>query len=414
MENNWEYDYSELYRGANAQAAPGSTGPDAPAPQPPKPPKKKRHPGLGKQVALRALSLVLVAAVAFGGGYLGVTLGWMNRAPQPVTPPANMPSPGAALAAGPGGGTDFSAVASQVAPSVVVVTTEQLQTNGLWGQYVTSGAGSGVILSEDGYIITNNHVVSGATNIKVTLYDDTEYPATLVGTDRQSDVAVLKVEANGLIPPAIGNSDQMLVGQSVLAVGNPLGELGGTVTNGIISALGRQVNVEGNSMTLLQHNAAVSPGNSGGGLFNERGELIGIVNAKSTGDYAEGLGFAIPINDALNSFNSICENGYVTGRAALGVTVIPINDMQTAMQAGVSTPGVYIQKVTEGGAAEQAGLQSGDRFVIVENTVIETTGDLTNLLSGYSVGDEITVQVARGRKLITVQVILGEMSAPQG
>lgn len=403
MENNWEYDYSELYRGADAQQTQQSQ-PTAPA----TPPKRHRN-FSGKKIALRAVSLVLVAAVAFGGGYLGVYVGSQTIQPASSGAPA-APTPGSTLSAG--SSSDLTGVANKVAPSVVVVTTEMLQTNGIWGQYVTSGAGSGVIMSEDGYIITNNHVVSDATNIKVVLYDDTEYDATLVGTDRQSDVAVLKIDAKGLIPPAIGNSDQLAVGQNVLAVGNPLGELGGTVTNGIISALGRQVNVEGTSMTLLQHNAAVSPGNSGGGLFNEKGELIGIVNAKSTGNNAEGLGFAIPINDAMNSFNSIRENGYVTGRAALGVTVVAITDPKTAAQAGVATPGVYIQSVAEGGAADKAGLEAGDRFVIVEDVVIESTSDLTNLLSSHSVGDEITVQVARGRKPITTKVVLDEMAAP--
>lgn len=408
MENNWEYDYSELYRGADAQQAQQSqpTGPEVPS----TPPKKHRKFPV-KKVLLRAVSLLVVAAVAFGGGYLGVYVGSQTIQPAPAASTA-APTPGSTLSLPSGSSSDLAAVASKVAPSVVVVTTEMLQTNGIWGQYVTSGAGSGVIMSEDGYIITNNHVVSDATNIKVVLYDDTEYDAILIGTDRQSDIAVLKIEAEGLVAPALGNSDQLAVGQNVLAVGNPLGELGGTVTNGIISALGRQVNVEGTSMTLLQHNAAVSPGNSGGGLFNEQGELIGIVNAKSTGDNAEGLGFAIPINDAMNSFNSIRENGYVTGRAALGVTVVSITDPQTAAQAGVSTPGVYIQSVTEGGAADKAGLEPGDRFVIVDETLIESTGDLTNLLNEHSVGDEIMVQVSRGRKLITTKVVLDEMAAP--
>lgn len=411
MENNWEYDYSELYRGANAQQAQQAQQPQQAGPEIPPDPPKKRHKFSMKKFALRTVSLLVVAAVAFGGGYLGVYVGSQQIQPLPTASTA-APAPGSTISLPSGSGSDLSAVVTKVAPSVVVVTTEMLQTNGIWGQYVTSGAGSGVILSEDGYIITNNHVVSDATNIKVVLYDDTEYEATLVGTDRQSDIAVLKIEASGLVAPTLGNSDQLAVGQNVLAVGNPLGELGGTVTNGIISALGRQVNVEGTSMTLLQHNAAVSPGNSGGGLFNEQGELIGIVNAKSTGNNAEGLGFAIPINDAMNSFNSIRENGYVTGRAALGVTVVSINDPQTAAQAGVSAPGVYIQSVTEGGAADKAGLEAGDRFVIVDETLIESTGDLTNLLNSHSVGDEIRVQVSRGRKLITTTVVLQEMAAP--
>ena len=159
------------------------------------------------------------------------------------------------------------------------VTTSSVQTNGIFAQYVTEGAGSGVIISEDGYILTNNHVIEGQSSIKVTTSDGQEYDATVVGTDDKTDIAVLKIEASGLTPAVIGDSDSLVVGETAVAVGNPLGELGGTVTDGIISALDREVTVEGKNMTLLQTSAAVSPGNSGGGLFNEKGELVGFVNA---------------------------------------------------------------------------------------------------------------------------------------
>lgn len=188
---------------------------------------------------------------------------------------------------------------------MVEVTTEAVTTNAFFGQYVQSGAGSGVIITEDGYIITNNHVVSGASQVTVRTSDGTEYPATVVGADSKTDIAVLKIEATGLTPAVVGDSDSLQVGEFTLAVGNPLGELGGTVTDGIISALDREVTVENQTMNLLQTNAAVSPGNSGGGLFNERGELIGIVNAKSSGQNAEGLGLRDP-----------CQHGHSGGRGA--------------------------------------------------------------------------------------------------
>ena len=169
-------------------------------------------------------------------------------------------------------------------PTVVEIVTESVSTaTTFWGgNYVTSGAGSGVIISSDGLIITNNHVVSGANTIKVTLKDGTQYDAKLIGTDPDSDIAVIKIEATGLPCALVGDSDKLEVGDEVVAVGNPLGELGGTVTNGIISALSRDVNIDGTEMSLIQTNAAVNPGNSGGGLFNMYGGLIGIVNAKST------------------------------------------------------------------------------------------------------------------------------------
>ena len=408
MANNWEYDYADLYRQSPMASGMPSQPPvepaSAPAPQPP-----KRRGKAVKKVLSSLLMLVLCAAVGFGGGYLG---GQASLRSAPPPPPAATPVPDAAVTApNTGSGSLSSAttggslvnVSAKVTPSVVAVTTEQVTTNGYWGQFVESGAGSGVVIREDGYIITNNHVVSGASSIKVTMSDDTEYSATVVGGDSRSDIAVLKIEATGLTPAVIGNSDNLAVGQTVLAVGNPLGVLGGTVTNGIVSALNREMNVDGILMTLIQTNAAVSPGNSGG-------ELVGIVNAKSRGENAEGLGFAIPINTAMATANDLIDTGYVTGRPALGITVITIKDAQTAAQYAVTVPGVYIQAVDEGGAADLAGLKPGDRFVSVDDQMIETASDLTNLLSTHQVGDTVTVQVSRNRQLITAEVTLGEMA----
>ena len=305
---------------------------------------------------------------------------------------------------------DFSAVSAKVAPSVVVITTESMVTSNNWfgGQYVQSGAGSGVVLTEDGYIITCNHVVSGANNIKVSLNDGTEYTATLVGGDSTTDVAVLKIDATGLTPATIGDSDSLAVGQSVLAVGNPLGELGGTVTGGMISALNREVTIEDQTMSLIQMDASVSPGNSGGALFNASGDLIGIVNAKSSGDYAEGLGFAIPINTAYNVAMDLIQSGYVTGRPQLGISVITITDAATAARYGVTSAGIYISQVNPGSGAEKAGLQAGDRIVSVDNVLAETANDVVSRVQEKSVGDTVSLQVARKGQLITVEVELTE------
>lgn len=418
MANNWEYDYADLYR--QSPMASGMPAQETP-PAPPAPEKPRRKGHFVKKAIKGFFTLVLCAAVGFGGGYFGAQLSLRSL---PSTPPAAANTPDAApntpstpapdtgsgnLSAATTGGSLVN-VSAKVTPSVVAVTTEQVTTNGYWGQFVESGAGSGVVIREDGYIITNNHVVSGASSIKVTMSDDTEYTATVVGSDSRSDIAVLKIDASGLTPAVIGNSDALAVGQTVLAVGNPLGVLGGTVTNGIVSALNREMNVDGTLMTLIQTNAAVSPGNSGGGLFSENGELVGIVNAKSRGENAEGLGFAIPINTAMATANDLIDTGYVTGRPALGITVITIKDAQTAAQYSVSVPGVYIQAVNEGGAADLAGLKPGDRFVSVDDQMIETSSDLTNLLSTYQVGDTVTVQVSRNRQLITAEVTLGEMA----
>ena len=267
-------------------------------------------------------------------------------------------------------------VADLVSPSVVVITTEQVVYS-QWSWYgqnqVESGAGSGVIISSDGYILTCAHVVDGASTITVTI-GDKDYTATLVGEDTTSDIAVIKIDADGLTPATVGNSDSLKVGQSVMAVGNPLGELGGTVTGGMISALNRSVTIQGsssvNTMSLIQMDASVSPGNSGGGLFNMNGELVGIVNAKSSSSDAEGLGFAIPINDAIKVAQELLENGYVTGRPYLGITYLAVTDAQTASQLGVNAYGVYVVEVVKGGPAEKAGLQAGDRIVSVDGTEI--------------------------------------------
>ena len=299
-------------------------------------------------------------------------------------------------------------VVSLTASSVVEVSTEQLVTDNYFSQRVLSGAGSGVIISEDGYIITNHHVIDGASTITVRLHDKSEYSATVVGSDETSDIAVLKIDATGLSAAVMGDSDTLAVGEEVVAVGNPLGSLGGTVTNGIISALERDITVEGQNMRLLQTNAAISPGNSGGGLFNAQGELIGVVNAKSVEDGSEGIGFAIPINTAREVAEDLINNGYVTGRPALGVTVLNITDAQTAMYYGVNSFGVYIMSVEDGSGAAKAGLKAGDRIVIIDNKEVSDTADVTSALQDKAVGDVVSMQISRGGEIMSVEVTLGE------
>ncbi|MGN0974460.1 MAG: S1C family serine protease, partial [Gemmiger sp.] len=225
-----------------------------------------------------------------------------------------------------------------------------------------------------------------------------------------TDIAVLKINATGLTPAVLGDSDALVVGEPVVAVGNPLGTLGGTVTNGIVSAVSREVEIEGTTMTLVQTSASISPGNSGGGLFNGNGELIGIVNAKSGASNAEGLGFAIPINTAMTVAQDLIDNGFVK-RPALGITVIAINDAQTAMQYGVSSYGVYIVQVNNGSGAEAAGLKAGDRIVSVGDTVVSQSSDVTNYIKDCEIGQTVPMQVERSGKLMSFEVTLGESQA---
>ena len=449
-ENKWEYDYSSANSssgdtgypnvgssgmntantaGTYSDPAParpsetstgnGGTTPPPAGPEPQaaasKPPKKRRKHS-GGRIARSAVALVLAAAMGFAGGFVGARVGNAGNKVviQQVERTDSSAASGTAVASG---GMTTSQVSEMVSPSVVVITTEQVVYS-QWSWYgqnqVESGAGSGVIISSDGYILTCAHVVSGASQITVTI-GDTDYTATVVGEDDTSDVAVLKIDATGLTPATVGDSDSLSVGDSVLAVGNPLGELGGTVTSGIVSALNRSVTIQGtsstNTMSLIQMDASVSPGNSGGGLFNMNGELIGLVNAKSSSSDAEGLGFAIPINDAIQVAQDLLENGYVSGRPYMGITYIAVTDAQTAAQFNVNAYGVYVVDVVQGGPADKAGLKAGDRIVSIDGTEIAQKDDLGTLMQQHTAGDTLSITVARDGQMQTVSLTLGEKNA---
>ena len=375
--------------------------------QPPKHEKKKN------KVLLRVLAGVGVVALGFGGGFGGAIAA--SRAGltgnQVVVQEIQRDTSTDATSTG---STDGSAmtmqqISSVASPSVVAITTEQMSSSQTWfgGYYVQSGAGSGIIISQDGYILTCAHVVSGATSVKVQLNgSDETYDATIVGEDSTSDIAVLKIEATGLTPAVIGDSDKLAVGETTVAVGNPLGTLSNTVTQGIVSALNRQVTVEDNDMTLIQTDTSISPGNSGGGLFNANGELIGVVNAKSSYSEAEGIGFAIPINTAMDIAQQLIENGAVA-RPVLGVSILDISDASAAQQYGVSAMGVYVADVTKGGGAEAAGVQRGDRIIAVDDTAVSSTSTVKSYLADKEVGDTVSLQVERDGKVLTLNVTLG-------
>ena len=377
------------------------------APQQPPVPQKKK----GSKVLLRVLACVGVAALGFGGGLGGAVVASRAGLTGNQVVVQQVERSTDATAAGSTDGTSMSVqqIASVVSPSVVAITTEQMSSSQTWfgGYYVQSGAGSGVIISQDGYILTCAHVVNGATSVKVQLNgSDESYDATVVGQDSTSDIAVLKIDAAGLTPAVIGDSDALAVGEVAVAVGNPLGTLSNTVTDGIVSALNRQVTVQNNDMTLIQTDASISPGNSGGGLFNANGELIGIVNAKSSYSEAEGIGFAIPINTAMEIGQQLIENGSVA-RPALGVKIMDVTDAQTAQQLGVSTMGVYVVEVTKGSGADAAGVQAGDRVLAVDDTAVSDSSALKNYLKDKGIGDTVNLQVERDGKVLTLAVTLG-------
>ena len=379
-----------------------ASAPQQPAP---KPPRK------GRRTLLRVLACVGVVALGFGGGLGGAVLASRTglTGNQVVVQQIQRDTSDATNANSTDGTSmSLQQISSVVSPSVVAITTEQMSGSQTWfgGYYVQSGAGSGVIISQDGYILTCAHVVDGATSVKVQLQNGETYDASIVGSDATSDIAVIKIEATGLTPAVIGDSDALAVGETVGAVGNPLGTLSNTVTDGIISALNREVTVEDNDMTLLQTNASISPGNSGGGLFNANGELIGVVNAKSSYSEAEGIGFAIPIDSAMEIAQQLIENGAVI-RPALGVKILDVMDANTASQLGVSATGVYVVEVTAGGGAEAAGVQAGDRIIAVDDTAVSSSNSVKSYLADKQVGDTVNLQVEREGKVLTLTVTLG-------
>ncbi|MBQ9901567.1 MAG: trypsin-like peptidase domain-containing protein [Clostridia bacterium] len=300
-------------------------------------------------------------------------------------------------------------VAAAVADSVVEITTEIVSTNSFLGQYISQGAGSGVIFTSDGYIITNHHVIDGASKINVTLRNGTSYTAKLVGDDPKCDLALLKIEETGLTPAVlVADSDQLKVGQTAIAIGNPLGQLGGTVTSGIVSALGREIEIDGETMTLLQTSAAINPGNSGGGLFDDRGNLIGIVNAKSSGSGIEGLGFAIPANTVKKVIGDLMEYGYVKGRANLGLTYVTVNSLAAAWLYGFDDYGVFISNVDMRSDAYAAGLQTGDMIVSINGVQIETEEDVQAQTKNLQVGDTVSMVIRRRGQNYKVDITLTE------
>lgn len=298
-------------------------------------------------------------------------------------------------------------IASLASDSVVEITTEYVTTGNFMQQYVSSGAGSGVIITDDGYILTNNHVIEDASNITVTLTDRSAYEAELIGYDADLDVALIKINASNLNEASLGDSSKLTVGEPVVAIGNPLGQLGGTVTDGIISALDREITMNGRSMNLMQTNAAINPGNSGGGLFNNRGQLIGLVVAKSSGEDVEGLGFAIPINDISSILNDLKEYGYSRNKVSLGINVIDINNEQMAMMYGVRYIGTYIYSIEENSAAANSGLQPGDCILGINNTEITSRDDISSLLKEVNVGDTLRFTVLRNNEQIHLNVVAG-------
>ena len=385
-----------------------------PAGQPRAKKSKERKPmSSGAIVALCLLMLVLSAGAGFSGAILAgrFTNGTsVNSAVSGNSEPVVIYKSVEDVATSTGtSSTDnltYAQVAAMVKDSVVEIVTEY-NNQSMWYQYVTQGAGSGVVISADGYIITNAHVIINedtgavADNIIVRLTNSTEYTAAVVAYDSDSDIAILKIEADGLQPAQCGNSDNLAVGEELMVVGNPLGELGGTVTNGIVSATQREIQMGGVTMSLIQTNAAVNPGNSGGGMFNMKGQLVGIVNAKSSGTGIEGLGFAIPINYALEISEQLLEFGYVRGKSMIGVTFQEVSGSNYFFYYNIKA-GVYVSELMKG--YNDDVLRVGDRVIAVNGNEISSSADIKAVVTSTPVGEKIKFQLYRNDKFMEVDV----------
>ena len=392
--------------------------------EPSKKEKKQRKKGSAKPVNLTRSSLAAIiilcvflsSAFGFGGAMLATNM-VKPAGNSGISSTSNAATTGFDLEDATGSEMTVQEITAATLDSVVEIRTESVQMDSWMGQYVTEGAGSGVIIKENGYIITNNHVVAGASNIIVTTTDETEYEATLIGADADTDVAVIKINAKGLKAATMGNSDQLNVGDLAVAIGNPLGELGGTVTAGIISALDRSLSIDGKTMRLLQTDTSINPGNSGGGLFNQYGQLIGVVVAKSSGSDVEGLGFAIPINRAADVASQLMDGGYVKGKPYTGMAYQDMSQQQQSSDmfgfdeffGGGYTQqgGVYIAEI-HGKNAKKAGFEVGDMVYSIDGQEIDTFDTLSSIITSHKVGDKVTYVVLRDGAALEIDLVLEE------
>ena len=410
-ENNlYNYTYrkdgSELSHQRETVRPGGQPGPQGPEFEV-KPVKKNR---LGLKIAALALSCALLGGAAGGGAVWAMSQPGGNESEINVS---NRPVTQVALrnVDGKTAMSDAEVYAANV-NSVVSIRTSATAGYNFYRQPVeTASAGSGFVLSKDGYILTNYHVVKGAETVTVTMYNGDEFPAQYIGGEEDYDIAVIKVEAENLQPVTLGDSATLNVGDHVLAIGNPLGELTFSMSGGMVSCVDRAINVDGTPFNMIQTDASINPGNSGGPLFNQYGEVVGIVSAKfsqsSNGTTVEGLGFAIPMNDVFSMVKDIMTNGYVSNRAYLGVTPQTMNESWAAQYHYDVTAGVFITYVEPDSAADKAGLKMGDVITKVDGTEIKTVEDLNLAKKKYSAGDTATLEIYRPDGTVTVEITWG-------
>ena len=425
-EFNFYNSENDGYRGGFGDYADPSPAP-VPGPAGPGPESPGKRPG---RFTKRAIALLLACVVVGGAAGAGGAAAYQQFAkPDTVVYQGERPTVDVDTVANSNGGqpmTPEQLYAANLA-SCVGITVSTTSVN-IFGQTTTSAAsGSGFVLTQDGYIVTNYHVIEDAVDdssvsIEVSFADGTQYTATLVGGEQDNDVAVLKIDATGLQPVTLGDSDQLVVGETVYTIGNPLGELTYSLSNGLVSALDRLITTSSTNQTtgqtetttlnVLQTNCDINPGNSGGPLFDSYGNVVGIVTAKytqtSSGVSAEGLGFALPINDVKEIINDLIEHGYVTGKPYLGIQVQDVSS--EAQRYGISA-GAAVLYVADGSCAQEAGLQVNDIIVAIDDTAIDSSSALTAALSSnYKAGDTVTLTVIRNQQQVQLSVTLDEQN----
>ena len=420
-EFNFYNSENDGYRGGFGDYTDPTPNPAAPGPEAP-----KKRPG---RFTKRAIALLLACVVVGGAAGVGGAAVYHNiTQPDTVVYQGERPTVNVDTVANSNNDqpmTPEQLYAANLA-SCVGITVSTTTVN-IFGQTTTSAAsGSGFVLTQDGYIVTNYHVIEDAVNdssvsIEVSFANGDKYTATLVGGEQDNDVAVLKIDATGLQPVTLGNSDQLVVGESVYTIGNPLGELTYSLSNGLVSALDRLITTsstnangqtETTTLNVLQTNCDINPGNSGGPLFDSYGNVVGIVTAKytqtSSGVSAEGLGFALPINDVKEIINDLIEHGYVTGKPYLGIQV---RNVSSEAQAYGISAGAAVVSVAEGSCAQEAGLQVNDIIIAIDDTAIDSSSALTAALSSnYKAGDTVTLTVVRSQQQVQLTVTLDEQN----
>jgi serine protease Do len=398
-----------------------------PPPQPPRPPRKKSN--AGKYVALVLVSVILSSAVTGGGMYLYLTgqLGISPPASAASAKPAteslstantSASAPKASTVSTLGAAMSATEVAKKVGPSIVGIRMTVGSPQSFFGQQQSEqqAEGSGIIISSDGYIMTNYHVVQYAdtksgygdsTTLEVFLPDGREAKAKFIGGDSTNDLAVLKIDLTGLSAVTLGDSSTLQVGEDVVAIGNPLGmEFAGSVTTGVVSALNREVETEISSMNLIQTDAAINPGNSGGALVNMQGQVIGINSSKISATGVEGLGFAIPINDAKPIVEALKQYGYVKGRPLIGISGQEITEA-LSQQYGLPM-GIYITSVTQGSGASQAGITKGDVLTSLDGKDVKSMSDVDTIKKSHKAGDTVKAVIYRDGSKTDINITFSE------